>query len=525
MRNRNVDNNIASRLITLKLIFGRVIPMSRRTSSILVRLSAFGWPALGLLAAMVSTCSSAFASPWAEVGDNRLRSEVELLQATGEIDDITTQWPLPWQSLQRDLRKADLQNQSGLELVTIQQLSNRSRAATAFGGSSWASLDVTNSPGLVYGFDGLGRGQGQAQLSIEATDGAFSGRISLGIISQNFRANRTKLMPDGSYGTIRLGGARLYLGYLDHWWGPGQISALSLSNDARPMPQIGIERANTNASSWPVLRWLGPWQFEFLLGYLDGPRIQPNSYYNAARFAIHPFSGFEIAVARTEEFCGQDHPCSPLKDYFHFSNNPDSVNNTNDEANWDFKYSHTLGGIPFQVYLQLMNEDYSWFNHSGTSHLFGASVFLPAPDNPVKLTVEFADSISTHHPFSFGDNIYGFSYTNGTFIDGMRYRGRTLGFSLDDDSTLLSLQANWSDAGGSFYELTLHHATIGNSHSIGDNILSISPVVVNVAEARFALPVIFGRWRLELRGQIQDDQPRPHKGFSAAMETALKLPL
>jgi len=232
-------------------------------------------------------------------------------------------------------------------------------------------------------------------------------------------------------------------------------------------------------------------------------------------------------VARTEEFCGQGRPCSPIKDYFHFANNPNDINNTNDQVDWDIKYSDTLGGLPYQVYMQLMNEDYSWFNHSGTSHLFGVSAFIPTAGNPIKLTAEFTDSIATHHPFSFGDNIYGFSYTNGQYPDGMRYRGRTLGFSLDDDSTLASLQGSWSDADGRFYELSLHHATIGNSHSVGANIVSTMPVVVNVGEARISLPVTLGEhdFKLDLDGRLQDDQPRPHNGFAAAIEVALRAPL
>ena len=87
--------------------------------------------------------------------------------------------------------------------------------------------------------------------------------------------------------------------------------------------------------------------------------------------------------------------------------------------------------------MQLMNEDSSPFTHSGTSHLFGASIFLPTKANPVRLTAEYSDSVSTLNIFSFGDDLYGFSYTNGQYPDGMRYRGRTIGFSLDDDSRLL----------------------------------------------------------------------------------------
>jgi hypothetical protein len=500
----------------------------------------FGWKVALALLLCFGELPPLSASPWAEAGDNQLRADIELLQSAGVIEDITTQWPLPWASLEGDLSGANLASQPAQIQAAAERVLARAEAATAPRAAAWASLDATNKPNVVYGFDGMGRDEGQAQLSAEATGGAFSGRVSLGAITTNFTGNsvpltpgsvqgsyfggNTKLMPDGSYGTVRLGDVRLYMGYLDHWWGPGNISALALSNNARPMPQVGIERADTRASSWPVLNWLGPWQFEFFLGYLDGPRIQPDTYYNAARFVIHPFNGFEVGVARTEEFCGDGHPsCSPIKDYFHFANNPNDVNKTNDEATWDLKYSHKVAGVPFQAYLQLMNEDYSWFNHSGTSHLFGLSAFLPAPENPIRLTAEFSDSIATLHPFSFGSNIYGFSYTNGTYFDGMRYRGRTLGFSLDDDSTLLSLQGNWSDSEGRFYELSFHHATIGNSHSVGNNVVSTTPVLLNLGEARVSLP--WQGWKIDLAGRLQDDQPRPHRGFAAGAEIALRAPL
>src|SRR6185312_14356544 len=153
--------------------------------------------------------------------------------------------------------------------------------------------------------------------------------------------------------------------------------------------------------------------------------------------------------------------------------------------------------LPFQVYAQIMNEDYSWLTRSGSSHLLGGSLFLPAGNNPLKLTAEFTDSFATKTPFNFSEYVYGFSYTNGQYPDGMRYRGRTLGFSLDTDSTLLSFQGSWSDQAGRFYELSLHHATIGSSHAPGANIVSPMPVIVNMAEARLSLPLNGTRLHLD----------------------------
>ena len=480
----------------------------------------------GLLLQAVSP-APANASPWAEVGDNQLRSDIEILASAGILDGITTHWPLPWGSIVPAIRRASLARQPASVQAAAERVLRRGSAESRPGFSASFHADATNTPALVYGFDGMGRGEGQAQLSVSGSRGIFSGRLSLGAITQNFRGGSTKIMPDGSYLSASLGGVRIYGGYLDHWWGPGQISALQLSNNARPMPQLGIERSSTNASSWPVLRWLGPWQLEFLVGKFDGPQIQPGVYYDALRLTVNPLRGLEIGLTKTEEICGQGHPCSPLRDYFQNIDFATHPNNVNGQGGLDIKYSRAVGGVPFQIYMQLMNEDYSLFNRSGTSHLFGSSIFLPTAGNPVKLTAEYTDSIATSTIFSFGDDVYGFSYNDYQYPDGMRYRGRTLGFSLDSDSTLLSLQGSWTDPQGRFYELSLHHASIGSAHSVGGNIVSPLPVRVNMAEVRVSLPLVQERrdLRLDIAGWVQDDQPRPSRGATAALEVALRLGL
>jgi hypothetical protein len=109
----------------------------------------------------------------------------------------------------------------------------------------------------------------------------------------------------------------------------------------------------------------------------------------------------------------------------------------------------------------------------------------------------------------------------------MRYRGRTLGFSRDHDALLSPLQASWSDAVGRFYELSLHHATIGNRHLIGNNIVRTLPLALSLAEARVSLPLV-SLWhalKLDVAGRLQDGQPRPHGGYAAAIEVALRASL
>jgi hypothetical protein len=479
--------------------------------------------ALATLAIMAGT-APVLASPWAEVGDNQLRADIELLAASDAADGITTHWPMPWNSLVDTLGREDLSTMP----LPVQQAARRTmasaRAANAPGLSASLYGDATNLPAVVYGFDGIARGKGEAQASLSYNTAGFSSRISLGGFSPSLNSNGNKIMPEGTYFATTIGdGALVYAGYLNHWWGPGWISALSLSNNARPMPQIGIQRLDTSASSWPVLNWLGPWQVEFLLGMLDGPRIDTNTFYNGLRLTFHPMDGLEIGLSRTEEFCGENHPCSPLRDYFAFRNDLASVNRTNDQGSIDIKYSHAIAGIPAQFYLQLMNEDSNPITHSGTSHLFGATAFLPTGASPVRLTVEYTDSVATLDIFSFGDVMHGFAYNNYKYVDGMRYRGRSLGFSLDSDSRLLSLQGGWTDQGGRFYELSFHHAQISNPHNASGNAVTTAPVNLNMGEARVSLP-LYGL-KLELAGRLQDDQPRPDRGLTAGVEMAVRVDL
>jgi hypothetical protein len=71
--------------------------------------------------------------------------------------------------------------------------------------------------------------------------------------------------------------------------------------------------------------------------------------------------------------------------------------------------------------------------------------------------------------------------------------------------------------------LSFHHANIGDSHSLGANILSPVPRTINMGEVRVTLPL---RWmKLDLAGRLQDHQLPPHDGFGASLEARLKIGL
>jgi hypothetical protein len=477
-----------------------------------------------LLASLVllACAAPALASPWAEVGDGRLRSDIDILAAAGVVDNVTMQWPLPWGGLVRAIEEKDATEDSRpfVRAAAIRILHRADVGLRQGHLNTSVAMDATNRPNPVRGFDAMGREKFQGQISAEWNSNNTSIRVSAGAQLKDWN-QKADLLLDGSYFAHKFGGALVYGGYLTHWWGPGWVSALSLSNNARPFPQIGIQRANTQAFSSPWLHWLGPWQAEFLVGVLDGPRVDKNTLYSGLRVNFSPLPGLEIGITRTEETCGTHHPCKPLQYYFEFRNDPKHVNHTNDQLDFDFRYTNVAWGHPYALYTQLMNEDSNPITRSGTSHLFGASVWFPAGDSTLRVTAEYTDSIATRNIFSFGEVMHGFAYNNYSYVDGMRYRGRSLGFSLDSDSRLATLQASLVTGTGWRYTLTYNNAKVSTPQNVWGNVATTAPVKINIGEFRVEMP--FSWASLDLAARVQDDQLRPRHGWTAAFEAALVL--
>jgi len=475
-----------------------------------------------LLLTAIST--SAMASPWAEAGDPQLRSDIEILANAGLLDNITTHWPLPWRDIVARLHDSDsLSHQPVFVRAAARRVMARARIETRIGTlRASATADGTNLPSVVRGFDALARGDFDGQLAAEYNWESTSIRLAAGA-QVDHDTHKVHFLPDNSYIAQQVGGAVLYGGTLSHWWGPGWISALSLSNNARPFPQVGIARLDTEPFKSPWLSWIGPWQAEFFFGWLNDDRVIEDTMYDGLHIVFNPLPGLEIGLSRTQELCGNHHRCDPVVDYFHFANDPNEVNHTNDEGTFDIRYTNNLGGVPFELYTQMMNEDSSPITHSGTSHLFGGSIWVPIGGNPVRLTVEYTDSVATADIFSFGDYFHGFSYNNYDFVDGMRYRGQTIGFSLDSDSRLFSAQASWIDGGDRTYTLTFHHAEISTAQNLIGNIVTTSPVKIDMGVARVTIP--FRAVKLDLEGRLQSDQPRPDRGFAASIEARVRVGL
>jgi hypothetical protein len=218
--------------------------------------------------------------------------------------------------------------------------------------------------------------------------------------------------------------------------------------------------------------------------------------------------------------------CRPLADWFHFSNNVAKTNNTNDQGMIDVRYSGRIGSLPFSIYAQEMNEVQSNPMPQEVSHVAGLTVWSPLGNGMGRLTLEYASTVPSYQLLWGGVAGHGFAYNSGQYIDGMRYRGRSLGFSLDSDSEIFSVQGNWQAKSGMGYRLSFHsanvsHPLVSGMSSTFYNAVTTAPVHINMMEARMIVP--FKSADLELAFRAQDDQPRPESGAMAAVELAIRI--
>src|SRR6202012_1049618 len=101
----------------------------------------------------------------------QLRADIEVLANAGVIDSATITWPLPWKSILTRLKNGNMAGEPDWIQAAATRVLAQAQAATAPGTSASLYLDATNKPSTVYGFDGMGRGDGVSQISLGLNQG------------------------------------------------------------------------------------------------------------------------------------------------------------------------------------------------------------------------------------------------------------------------------------------------------------------------------------------------------------------
>ena len=498
---------------------------------------------LGLLAGLVS--APALAGPFAEVGDRQLRQDVALLHAAGLIEGPVDSWPLPWAQIDAGLNRAgDGRDLDPYLRAAVNRLDRLGDLA-----AQRVSLDVrlgaTNQVSVARDFGTLARGQFDGSGRIEFNFDTVSIAVGAGLRSGgSSTADNSYVHFEPSQVAVRLGNWALYGGYTEQWFGPGQDGALLWSNSTRPTPKIGLKRLNPDPIDFPVLRWLGPTQFEIFGGVLDEDRDFRNTIIFGTRLSFAPARGLQIGLNRAQMLCGQGRPCG-FKQIFNsflgIGNSDNAIDSQeaflnqpgNQIAGWDISYVHRFGPVAAKFYVEAEAEDFDNVILEQYSRMIGTTLSGPWGKRGASWTanIEYVNTqaaalfngVPLLEGLTGGETIYPFSmYNNSLYTSGFTYRNRPIGYWTDGDSTNLSVSAAVTDRRnrrwyGSVRKVNLNFNNLGNPPQAifprpdgtpGPEIsyrVSANNEKFAILTAGAEMPMNFGDIRIE--GRYQTDSP------------------
>jgi hypothetical protein len=290
-----------------------------------------------------------------------------------------------------------------------------------------------------------------------------------------------ELRADGSHLSVQLGNWLLSANTLDRWWGPAHEGSLILSNNARPMPTLMVERAEARpfGSSW--LSWLGPWRMTFGISQMEHQRQDIDApLFMAWRVVVMPFSKIELGFSRTAQFCGEQLQCDldtfgnmlAGNDNIGFDASADEEPG-NQMAGFDIRWNSPIGNLPYAFYGQYIGEDESSYLPAKYLSQLGLEIWKPVGGGGlVQGYVEYAST--TCSATSGSGPYYGCAYNQGRFnVEGYRYRGRVIGYPSDRDAENWAAGAIYTQPGGSLWTGTARMSRL-NRDDFGDLLNSVA---------------------------------------------------
>jgi len=386
--------------------------------------------------------SSALAGPNIPAGDLVLRHDIQRLADAGVITGPTTTWPLAWGPILADIRNVDATVLSPAILDALTRVKNRADWETrstelTFKAKASAADDATR----IRSFQDTPRGKAEVAAGV----GWIGDRISVDLNVQYVDSDQDDddLRYDDSMIGVVLGNYSVAASTMQRWWGPGWDGSLILSNNARPIPSLSIDRVFTDAFKTKWLSWLGPWDLNVMFGQMEKERYVPNTKFFGMRFNFRPIPSLEIGLSRTAQWCGDGRPCDfeTFVDLLLGQDNrgsdglDDSTEPGNQLAGFDFRWALSFFDLPVAVYGQFTGEDEA--GGFPSRYLAQGGVEVSGYLRNKWSYRWFAELAGTSCDF-VSDDIFNCAYNHGIYQTGYRYRGRAVGHGADNDARLIS---------------------------------------------------------------------------------------
>jgi len=117
----------------------------------------------------------------------------------------------------------------------------------------------------------------------------------------------SKFSPVEMYVGATLGNFNVTFGRQSIWWGPGEDSAFTFSDNAAPFYALRVDQEQPIVLPGPF-RFLGHVRTQFLVGKLSGHKFPPRPFINAQKITFQLTENLELGFTRSSIFGGVGHP-------------------------------------------------------------------------------------------------------------------------------------------------------------------------------------------------------------------------
>ena len=449
-------------------------------------------------------CSLLSAEPWVDTSNIFLRSNIQLLADTGLINTPVTTFPLMWHDIARDLKTIPLANLSAKQKNAYSYVNHQYRLAKKSRKTLKANVASADKRFTGYG-DNFRDGNSVTFSSSFMTD-SLAANITTSYINSPDDGDNLRL--DGSYVAAFVGNWVFSAGKQDRWWGPAWDTSLSLTNNARPMPALAISRKSAIGLDIPFTDHSIPWTVTSFMGMMDDDRVINDALLWGFRLNFKPAANWEVGITRLAQWSGDGRP-SNLNTFWRVLKGEDNCGGNgptieeclngeepgNQLGGYDIRWSSTVLQQPLSVYFTMFAEDgdrkggLSFFGEE--RYQLGLDTYLNFLDNDWRVYLEATDTYALCSDGVNGDgtsDIGNCYYEHGTYKTGMRYKGRSLGSSYENDASTLVLGMISQSSNETNYEFKFRWLQLNkdNSDKAPGN-AQIGNTVTEIAEDVFML--------------------------------------
>jgi len=305
-----------------------------------------------------------------------------------------------------------------------------------------AKAGAAESPTRIRSFQNTPRGELEAGGGVHWMGDWIAADLSAQIVDSDLHSEEFRAA-DSFVGAV-VGNWSIAASTQQRWWGPGWDGSLILSNNARPVPSLVVDRLVPTAFESLWLSWIGPWDLTAMVGQLEGDRHVPNARFFGMRLTFRPLQSLEIGLSRTAQWCGDGRPCDAgafVDMLIGRDNRGDGGINLNNEpgnqlAGYDFRWSPGIFGRHFAAYGQLIGEDEAGGFPSRYLGQFGVEWNGFVLDR--WSTRAFAEFAGTSCQFHESSEIFNCAYNHSIYQTGYRYRSQSIGHPVDNDARMIS---------------------------------------------------------------------------------------